>query len=379
MIYSDQNLMIVNGLSCALNLPIAPRGEGVYQLPPYAPIIHQAVDDYECPPNWEHGSSKASSFFLKVEPGRHLWLDFNMNLSHTHHVAVVCSIQGINPISGEKTKELILHQFRDNCPVHKVPFQQDRFCPACDKTEGLPSKWAPQNYMATNCWPTSSPCFWIDGWRVERGVIRGFLITEETLKGVATQLIGDERVWAIGVAFFLSKEPKPVVPSVALTRGITSQSMGSKAMFSSFKLASLSSSPGKKYLKGGSGPGGQSCGFSGHDEAYAMGPGDVISDFAGDDLPSAVTLSERPSFGGLESSSLERESKVLEVAAGAKISQDLDYCDLNDPNSWQPEPAGLIYINYVDSVAYDQIIRKGKKDRNKTGDGFLGGLKVGNL
>ena len=60
---------------------------------------------------------------------------------------------------------------------------------------------------------------------------------------------------------------------------------------------------------------------------------------------------------------------------GARIKQDVGV-DTNPIEFWQPEPAGLIYINYVTQEEADRIIAEGKREEAK--DGSLDGLNVGN-
>ena len=179
---SHDSNMSVNGLTVSLNMPSALTGEGVNRLPPYCRQKPFKVDEWHCPENWMHGSSRASSYFIATEPGRGLWLDFNENSSHKHDVAILISIQGVNPLTGLPTTEMRLEQYKEKCPKHLVPFQQDLFCPTCGY------KWSPQNYMSTTGQP--SGLLWLDGFRTEDGVIRQYIFTEEEKRGVAAQIIG---------------------------------------------------------------------------------------------------------------------------------------------------------------------------------------------
>lgn len=255
MIIQDERVVMkVNDLQCAFHMPpalmpkfrrknskvlwdskddIEDRGEEIVQnLPPGAPRFAFSVDDYPaCPPNWMHGSGKASSYWLPARPGCGMWLDFNYNYEHSHHVAVVVSIQGINPITGQKTNGLRLEQYRENCPVHNTPFGQNRFCEECGH------EWDAQNYISTNTTPRG--LFWIDGFRGGDGEVRQYVFTEETCKGVAAGIIGEDRVFAIGVAFYLSKEPKavkPLAPEIAAYEQYKGASSWTSHNYSSGKL-----------------------------------------------------------------------------------------------------------------------------------------------
>jgi len=322
--------MTVNGLSATVHLPKAPEGEGVHRLPPAHPIHTYVVDEYpECPTNWMHGSGKASSYFFQVEPGKHLWLDFNNNRSNPHDVAIVLSVQGVNPIIGPKegyTAKLELERYDEVCPVHNVPFQQDRFCPTCNH------KWPAQNYMTTTSWPHG--VFWIDGWRKSEDEIRGFLITEDTLRGVAAQTIGEQRVFAIGIGFFLSKEAKPQPAPVMRSRG------------------------GGHLLGGGT------------LEAFPM------SDVYGATKGGGTLGGGTRSFGATRSYSPPVETKKAEVGAGAKITQKLCYPDPKPLDYYEETPAGVIYANYCLPDQFDQIISGGKRKEKE--EGWMEDLKVGN-
>lgn len=378
------NKMQINGLQACINLPIAPKGEGVHSLPPYDLKNVYKVDDYPaCPNNWMHGSGKAASYFLPVEEGRHMWLDFNNNWSHSHHVAIVLSVQGINPITGLPTRSLRLEQYRDKCIVHQKEFKADRYCEDCGNNvpgqydgtpvTNFPGQWPPQNYMTTVSHEHSR--LWIDGWRTEDGTIRGFLITNETMRGVAEQIIGEDRVWAIGIAFYLSKEPKP--PTPPRSRIMRTTGMG--------KIGASMPSQALDYMAQSFGASNDTLSHSA--EAQAMSslrsalytPG---TDNLARNLSQGVGL---PGGHGLRSASLPEPPSVpqvevekLEIGAGAKIRQELCRLDPNDPSYYKDEPEGLIYINYCSKSDFDKIMSAGTVDRTKNGEGFLSNLKTGN-
>jgi hypothetical protein len=302
--------------------------EQTHGLPPHDEQPAFVVDEYPgCPKEWMHGSSKAGSFFVPVETGRGMWFDFTRNQGHNHHVAVVCSVQGINPVTGLPTNRqewMGLQQIKNQCPRHKVDLQQNRYCPECGYE--LPA----QNYIAT----TTGQMLWLDGFRNEKGQVRQYIITEEEMRGVASQVIGDDRVWAIGFAFYLSKEEKPQ-PVLRATRGFTF------------------------------GFGGQTANWVNNDTLGAEG---------------AMTCSVTPksaTISGISGQSVKKlvSTKRQEIGAGAQIDQEVGV-DPKDIDFWEPEPAALIYVNYVQPVIAENIINAGKRQDKK--DGFLEGLTVGN-
>lgn len=332
--------MSVNGLYAEINTPVAPTGEGINRLPPYDQQPAYVVEEYEyCPSNWIHGSAKASSYFMALNPGRHLWIDFNSNSGNSHHVAVVISIQGINPITGQQTKELRLEKYVDKCPVHNADFGQDRYCDACGY------KWPAQNYMSTTSTPRGE--FWIDGFRAQDGTVRGFLITEDTVRGVANQLIGEDRVFAIGIAFYLSKEERPRPPQSFLRTRTCGMNLFPQGMSD-----------------------------KSHDHGMVFGSHNVASLSCVHEEPTSapITYYSDPNARGINTI----EIKKLEIGAGAKISQELSYPDKEVLDFYEDEPAGLIYVNYCTPEDCKRILESGKKDRTKGGEGFLADLKTGN-
>lgn len=378
------DFMEVNGLRCQINLPDAPEGEGIHNLPPHAQRPVYKVDEFPaCPTNWMHGSDKASSYFFPVGKGKHMWFDFNVNRNHSHHIAIVLSVQGINPITGQQSKVLRLEQYREKCPVHTdVAFKQDRFCEKCD------FKWPSQNYMTTATGEVSRGLLWIDGWRTAAETVRGFLITAETMKGIATQIIGEDRVWAIGIAFYLSKEPKPPKPAgsgLLRSTGMSFNESSPHKMHSYGHSGQTYSANVNNVTKGSSmggmssampGPSGQSCGpapNAGYDEELlcSFEPGDDA------EMCSAVPASASDSLYSSDEIKVI-ETEKLEIAAGAQIKQELAHHDPNDLDFYEEEPAGVIYSNYCSLDDFEKIIAAGARDMTKGGEGALHGLNVGN-
>jgi hypothetical protein len=343
-----------NRLGLVVNLPPAIKGRGVNGLPPYAPVVGYDVDKYPAAPaDWPRSEGTLASYFVAVRDGCGMWLDLNACRSHSHHVAAVVSIQGINPLTGRKTDKQELEKYQDDPSIE-------------------PWLRGYQNYLATTCTP--SGLMWIDGFRAQDGTVRQYVFTKDESKGVAAQLIGVNRVFSIGVSFFLSKEPKPVqaerlrsmsfgsgglisaeVPPVS--KGIAWIGHGSSAVLNAYasqdsqcldsvatysasvssKESRLLSAKGTRGAKGASGP-------HGHETR-------LIS-------TSPVVPVER-----------------LEISAGAEISQQL-YKDPSDLGFWQSEPFGTVVVNYAPQESIDQIIAAGV---TPSSEGFLDQLDTGNL
>ncbi len=402
--------MLVNNLE--MDLRIAPKlekvenasGEEVAQGLPSGEITDvYAVDEYPgCPDNWMNGSNVASSYFLGVKEEKGMWLNFNTCTSHKHDVAVVVSVQGINPVTGQKMvgeNPLRLEKYYSKCPIHDIDFKQDRFCEECGY------KWPAQNYIATTATPWG--LFWLDGFRNSDGVVRQYIFTEEEIKGVASQMIGDDRVFAIGVAFYLSKEPKAVPePRGLMRRKGGGQSMGMTGFAGTLcggSCISLSASSKKtRNSVCSAGDMLESVSFqadSVDDEPTAGGlclPQGInlpdaaptpVEETLGDiiipnnyDCADIQVMSEeegrakRPEMYAEESVEPVTPVKKLEVGAGAMISQKI-YVDTKEMDHWEEKPVGMIYINYCDKETLKNILAKGRRKEKK--EGFMEGLKVG--
>jgi hypothetical protein len=423
----ERVVMQVNGLKAAFHMPNAlipkfknknggnwhlSQGEEnkaeeiVQNLPPGNPRFVFPVDEYHCPANWMNGSVKASSYWLPVRAGCGMWLDFNYNYLHSHHVACVVSIQGINPITGQKTKNLHIEQYREKCPIHKTEFGQDRYCEKCEY------KWAAQNYVSSNCTPKG--LLWIDGFKFADGIVRQYVFTKETVKGVANQIIGDERVFAVGIAFYLSKEPKKVEPlapeltDANYSSGSINYSSGSilKGFTPSNKI-NPSIKVDNSYKSHGQN---LNCSVPKIKRAVSQHQNSIrlrdTNDFV-DALhqQKLETMSQNPQLLGIQDSctdfdygeiakggtvrdenidiapneklspsdidgeirekspeEIEKEMEKLEITAGARIRQQI-YLDPESPEFWRDEPEGLIYLNYCSIEDAEKIMKNGRKER----------------
>lgn len=397
--------MSVNDLRASFHMApkleqvINSSGEEIPQgLPPGAVSNVYAVDEYPgCPNTWMNGSNISSSYFLEVEEEKGMWLNFNNCVAHNHDVAIVVSIQGVNPITGQKMvgdNPLRLEKYHKQCPIHSIDFKQDRFCEECGY------KWPNQNYIATT--GTPGGLFWIDGFRNSDGSVRQYIFTEEELKGVASQTIGSDRVFAIGIAFYLSKEAKPVKSKTVRGRSVD-YGPYTKCASSKPTFFSPLHTP-QNYNTGSIGTANIGYANSGNNFECQSGP----SASSGEDVDSidlGLSLSSEDdttecfvaSAGLIPSSALNVNSSVppsdvveeivspadvvpvvptkkLEVGAGALINQKI-YSDTKDMDYWDEKPAGMIYINYCDAETLKNILAKGR--RKEKAEGFMDGLKVG--
>jgi hypothetical protein len=338
--------MSINGCTCVFNSPPAKKDGECLSLPPYRPRKAYSVDDYECPENWMHGSAKAASYFVPIQAEKGMWLDFNECWGHSHHIAALISIQGVNPLTGQPMIDtaMRLEQYREKCPKHDVAFGADLFCEQCGY------KWVPQNYIATTN-PSGKGMFWLDGFRADDGTVRQYYFTEDAAKGVAAQIIGEKRVYAIGIAFYQSKLAKPIPPA----------------------LPNHLSPPLSKVWKSNVKPSWN--GTKAWNEYSATNHSPSLSNKVGTMAVGSRML--RSSHSASVPESYEGESKSLEIGAGAKITQRV-YRDNENLAYWEDSPIGMIYINYVQEDDAKRIVSIGKKDRTKKGEGFLAELVTGN-
>ena len=168
------------------------------------------------------------------------------------------------------------------------------------------------------------------GFRGEDGQVRQYIITEDDTRGVAAQIMGDERVWAIGFAFYLSKEPKPEPKP-------------------------------QPFIKIG--------GYSGQIKSMNA----VLWDMSFNASNSTTEI------GGVvrcaNASPKLLSTKRQEIAGGARIEQGIGV-DPEDIAFWRDDPEAMIYVNYVQPSICEQILAGGKRKDKK--DGFLADVKVGN-
>lgn len=392
--------MASNGFYCGFNMPKAKTGNDINSLPEYSWRKPFLTDDYPAiPSNWMLSQGRMASYFVGVQKDYGMWLDFNKNSSHKYDVAIVVSVQGINPITGLPCVDPCLEQYIDTCPKCKEKFEANRYCKKCEM------HWPKQNYICTNGQPNGQ--MWIDGFKTAEGIVRQYLFTEETMKGVASNVIGKERVFAIGISFFLSKNQKPAQPEpVYRTMHLSTSSASTKcstsgAIYGQPQFYSPVHTPadwqikgtrGSKRSKGGGsscGPIGATIGHMSDTNTYTqnLGGGGTTSSLSAPDLvcgdfqKNAWDNSDSDSFAapaaGACYSAPEVSVKQMEVGAGAQINQRI-YDDPETLDYWREVPESLIVINYGLEADIAKILDAGKRDKKIKKEGFLQGIPVGN-
>lgn len=264
--------------------------------------------------------------------------------SHSHFVALVPSVQGVNAVTGQPIDAVRLEQYAMQCPVHQAAFASDRFCASCG------FKWPHQNYITNAAGSGSQSEFWIDGWRTRDGKIRQFVFSAagEGL-GVAEQVLGERRALGIGFAIYLSKDPKPVQPRRILRGGDPEASLGSYDSSQFLGLDGLEST-GIKGTLGGA-------------ESYSG-------------ARSAPTLRRMASF---DTPRRVGPPMQVEVSHGREVDQKV-HPDPHELDFWREEPEATFVLTPTDAAWVAELVRNGPTvDLTAGGMGPLAGLRgVGN-
>jgi hypothetical protein len=347
-----------------------------------------------------------------------MWLDFN-DMHTLYDVAIVISIQGVNAITGLETEDVILEQYKEECPKHKTKFGPHRYCEKCG------FRWPKQNYLCSTGQPLGQ--LWIDGFRAADGFVRQYILSEDKMKGVACNIIGEsKRVHAIGLSFFLSKSQKPQQEPRSIFRGSMnaegSMSLGNvphgtgiiygQPQFSSpvhtpinwsstdthdgvdtsvTCCSDSSSSQGSPQASFYSQPFGRlgkkrarTKGVAKINKlmdtpkSYVAASGIVMPDSLDSDevcYASAPRIDEEPEV--ITENQMEQPIKKLEVGAGAKVKQKI-YDDPNELDFWREKPEAVLVINYCPENLAKQIISAGEKDVDGSKEGFLKDVPAGN-
>lgn len=421
-VWDNDYWMKSNDMYCGFNMPVAlvsnknGSDEFAHGLPPYAKRKFYLSDEYPAvPKNWVPSEGRKTSYFVPVKENFGMWLDFNKNWNHKYHVAIVVSVQGINPITGMPVTSAGLEQYIDKCPKHDKPFGAHRFCSECGY------KWPKQNYICTTGTPNGN--LWLDGFKTAEGVVRQYVLTMDKIRGVASNIIKEDRVFAVGVSFFLSNNPKPEVQQVTRsrmglissklycndnigyafgnTKGITKSTIsdsdnssatmdwmecaapvaGAAAASSqptqyscdNVKLSSLGGIKSKwasiKHLK------------SSHNVKRSKKTGEVLG--AGGSSAGDCDSIQQPlnSMGQVVNSTAFVRSidvEKVEIGAGANINQQV-YDDPEPLDFWRKEPESVILINYCLESDAEKIIKAGKISLEGHKESFLKDVPTGNV
>jgi hypothetical protein len=346
-------------------LKIAPKLKDIgrpHQLPPGASVPVYPVDMFPgAPESWVRG---LGSYVCPVFADCGIWFDWTDN--NTLNTAILASVKGMNPITGQKLEGLHLEKYVEKCPIHNELFKGELFCSKCNY------KWPPQSYI---CYPN---VLWWDGFRQTDGTVRQFFFSEDELRDVASAVIGKQNtVPAFGFAFY-----DAVNPRVSTQGGSRCMSFGGGWHM-----------PGV-YINNVPGPDtevvyGSAMNFcdSGHADnkldshAVYTCSLDHLSQETEEKtcaMPSKKYVQvckgpkEKQEYSCLRSAPI----KEVSIGAGAEIDQNL-LCDPLNLDAWKKEPTAVIRLYFTFKDQFEQIISKGVNDLTGSKEGFLKGVKVG--
>ena len=358
-------------------------GDRVHRLPPGSPVpVFPIAALPAAPESW---SREAGTYVCPVSADWGLWFDFTMN--DPINTAVLPSIKGMNPITGQKINTIDLEQYKDKCPIHGCNLSHERYCEECGY------KLPPQNYISTGD-------LWWDGFRQPDGSVRQFFFSEEEERDVASAVIGKENtVPAFGFAFFKPKNPRVMVKEELTRGGIVlddcSVGMGGVSPCSAYGssvyngTSSSSNSISTNINSSNGTTWSQPMFFSplhtpdnhkitGEEKTALLKamvePIRRSGNYSCDDikvLSGEEARAKRPELYK------ETEVKAVSVGAGARIDQELQQ-DTLDMKDWNEEASAIIRLYFVFQPEFVKMLREGgikNLEGNKVG--FLDGVPVG--
>jgi len=322
------------------SLMCAPRLEDTGRacdLPPGEPIpVFPLAALPGAPEGWVR---EVGSYVCPVDADWGLWFDWTMN--DKMNTAVVPSVKGMNPITGQKLEGLSLSEYSDKCPVHGEPFTHGNFCEKCGYD------WPPQNYI---CAPNT---LWWDGFRQPDGKVRQFFFTADESRDVASLVIGKENtVPAFGFGFFRPKNPR-TAPKTTYRSSVMD--------FGESSFGSFCNAGDVVY------------GCSNSTLDYSEPDGLCMSCLDG-----AEVASKGITRGFVNSQSVRKQPVAsVSVGAGAEISQELNRDSLG-VDGWQPEAAATIRLYFCFREQFMSIVNNGGvKTFSSDPAGFMKNVPVG--
>ena len=426
------SILSANGYSAVLMKAerLKSDNDRTFGLPPGKPMSAIPIHCLPgAPENWIRDSG---TYVVEVDSESGLWFDWRKN--DQYNTAVVPTVKGMNPITGMKTEDVSMQQFRDECPIHKIKFAHDLHCEKCGY------KWPAQNYVS---WKN---ILWWDGFRQSDGSVRQFFFSEEDKRDIASAIIGKKNtVPAFGFAFYRctnSRRPEltkvkrisddimlgdsfilnndyPVgdvkdfiaeehIGDVIINTNTTCDSYSIKGglpiNYTCFNKNKIGGSGGTVYKSCSSSSGSSNASSSSSSKsskrstAGGCSCGSGSSSFFGlikpknyTGQPRGLTSSEPERPRGIEvpdsdeikkfdeskEKVKERFNKDVSVGAGAKIKQELEL-DTTPLTEWGTMPEAVITLYFVFSEQLEAIIEKGgiKPLENKP-EAYLQGVPVG--
>jgi len=308
------------------------EGESVHRLPPGLPVpVFPIAALPAAPESW---SREAGTYVCPVAEDWGLWFDWTMN--DPLNTAILPSVKGMNPITGQKINTIDLEQYKDKCPIHGCNLSHERFCEECGY------KLPPQNYVCTGY-------LWWDGFRQPDGTVRQFFFTGDEQRDVASAVIGKKNtVPAFGFAFFKPKNPRVREKEEYTGNGefVVAANINCDETFSQPMFFSPLNTP----------------------DNYTNSVQSLMR---------SVDSVEEPVISMSSTIRNKLENKSVSVGAGARINQELQQ-DTLDIKDWNEEPSAIIRLYFVFEAKFVKMLKEGGiKDISGDDTGFLKDIPVG--
>lgn len=326
-------------------------------LPPGYPIPIYQIDSLPgCPKSWVRG---AGSYICPIDVDEGLWFDWCGN--DQLNTAIVPSVKGMNPITGQKMTSPTLEQYNDKCPKHDIPFINGTYCEKCEY------KWPVQNYIAA---PNT---LWWDGFRQSDGTVRQFFFTDDDKRDIASAVIGKKStVPAFGFMFYETKQKR--IPTIAPSRnGIISVKSFGWPGEHPYKHDNGFTHPYKHY---GSNIGAGAAWIGGNINYSSNTLDDGHAVLCSNAVPCSAVPEQLSGILRCNSIKKEIQAEEVSVGAGAQIYQDIAPDSLKIVD-WQEKPSAIIRLYFVFEKQFKQIVKKGVKDVVGSMEGYLKNLPVG--
>lgn len=312
--------------------------ENVHILPPdLGPFEEFKVADYFCPDEWSK-----DGIFIKVEEGMPFWIDFRPN----QESAVLVSVQRLNPATGE----------------------------AINLDAGL-NKEPKQNYLKL---PEQ---LWLDGF-LNDGKVYQFVVTKAG-EGLAVneyilpKYMQDSH--AIGFAFYLPKNPKPIEIQTPIWFPLPplSSPLRKTTGFSPLYCQTITSSGTTNAVFGQ--PYCLLPNKTDHETLTSVGFLDNDMVFTNDiRCTSLDEITYKEKFDEPETIDILEQQKTFDKASigvGGRIDQ-LVRIDENTVDYYKKEPAAILTVYLALPEQFDFIINKGKREDSTRKDQFVHSGKI---
>jgi hypothetical protein len=375
-----QRIMAVDGCYASIMRAEKKAENNDRSLPPGLPIPVLPVDYLkERPEHWIGGEG---SYVCPVDSDWALW--FNWSMNNTSETAVLCSVKGMNPLTGQRLSSYDLQDFRKECPIHNVPFSTGKLCSKCG------FKWPDQNFIS------SPDPLYIDGYCMPDGDVRQFYFTEEMAKSIPEKVIGkDDTVPAFGFCFYKLKNCRTdyengvsyrdefpsypyqySYPGSHKVKGIYEDFSEAKTFFSSSSLDHSFNSALYEDERS-SETRERSISFSNTSDYMNVVNEAIVKNGFASLHPKMRSFSK--SKEPVASESFEVKNRIgteVGLGAGARIKQRFGKAK-HPVSDWEKEPTGVVRLYFVFQEEFERYAAAGLKDLEGSREGYLDGLPVG--